>query len=45
MSESRRVWVFGGGGLGGIAWETGMLMRTTSATQDIDVPPRMSLLG
>jgi NTE family protein len=38
-----QVWVFGGGGLGGIAWETGLLMGL--ADEGVTVPTNATLIG
>lgn len=43
MTQAQQVWVLGGGGLGGIAWELGMLMGL--ADEGVSPSPDATLLG
>jgi NTE family protein len=43
MTEQQQVWVFGGGGLGGIAWETGML--TGFADEGVTIATDATIIG
>jgi NTE family protein len=43
MTQHQQVWVFGGGGLGGIAWETGML--TGFADEGVTIARDATIIG